>query len=169
MTSNEHQLERALDALPREKMPQRDLWQGIELGIEQQQHAGTEKTHKAPPRFAIAASFAVVAMAGWLVIQQLNVEPTQESIAPSAEQLASVLSSQHQIQRDQLLVSLEGQPALTENWQEQLQELDDAAAAIKAALAQDPNNAALLKMLQNVYQQQISLIERVHSPKWRQI
>ena len=80
-----------------------------------------------------------------------------------------MLSSQHQTQRDQLLVSLEGQPALTENWQEQLQELDDAAAAIKAALAQDPNNAALLKMLQNVYQQQISLIERVHSPKWRQI
>ena len=25
---------------------------------------------------------------------------------------------------------------------------------------------ALLKMLQNVHQQQINLIERVHSPKW---
>ena len=44
-----------------------------------------------------------------------------------------------------------------------------AADAIKAALENDPNNMALLRMLQSVYQQQIDLIERVHAPKWQQI
>ncbi|AGH47072.1 hypothetical protein C427_4973 [Paraglaciecola psychrophila 170] len=48
-------------------------------------------------------------------------------------------------------------------------ELDDAADAIKTALENEPNNMALLKMLQSVHQQQINIIERVHSPKWSQL
>ena len=67
-----------------------------------------------------------------------------------------------------MLVRFQEQPALTHNWQEQLTELDEAADAIKAALENEPNNMALLKMLQSVHQQQINLIERVHSPKWQQ-
>ena len=82
-------------------------------------------------------------------------------------ELALVASPQKQKQA--LLVHFAGQPALTNNWQEQVAELDKAELAIKAALKNEPNNMALLKLLQNVYQQQISLIERVHSPKWSQI
>jgi hypothetical protein len=64
------------------------------------------------------------------------------------------------------LIRFQDQPALTQNWQDQLTELDDAAVAIKMALRNESNNMALLKTLRYVHQQQINLIERVHSSKW---
>ena len=67
------------------------------------------------------------------------------------------------------MVRFQDQPALTQNWQDQLTGLDDADDAIKTALENKPNNMALLKMLQSVHQQQINLIERMHSPKWQQL
>ncbi|WP_100657768.1 hypothetical protein [Alteromonas flava] len=168
MNKQQHQLQQAINDLPREKMPERDLWQGIELGIERQE-AATETPKKSQWQYSVAASVAFVAVLGWLAFAQLKVTEVQESTQPTAAELAGMLATQHNAQKEALLVSLQDQPALTENWQEQLDELDAAANAIKAALKQDPNNTALLKMLQNVYQQQIGLIERVHAPKWRQI
>ena len=63
----------------------------------------------------------------------------------------------------------QNQPALTDNWQQQLTELEDAERAIKQALDNEPENPALLKMLAQVYQQQLDLINKVHAPKWQQI
>ena len=83
--------------------------------------------------------------------------------------LIDAMSMQQQQQVNSLLASYESTAALTEDWQEQLKELDDAADVIKAALKDDPDNSALIKMLHHVYQQQIALIERVHAPKWQQI
>ena len=68
-----------------------------------------------------------------------------------------------------LYTNLDEQKALTENWQQQLSELDRAARDILEALEQDPGNMDLLKMLRNVYQQQLNLVERVHQPKWQYI
>ena len=68
-----------------------------------------------------------------------------------------------------LLVSYQKAQPITDNWQTQLEELDAAAEAIKPALKTDPNNKALLQMLQQVYQQQLSLIETVYNPKWQAI
>lgn len=83
--------------------------------------------------------------------------------------LVNVLSRQHEQQKQQLLVRFQDQTAVTDDWQTQIQELEDAAAAVKLALKQDPDNTALLGMLQHIYQQQLLLIERVHAPKWQQI
>jgi hypothetical protein len=83
--------------------------------------------------------------------------------------LIEALSTQQQQQVNSLLASYESTPALTQDWQQQLKELDDAADAVKLALKEDPDNSALIKMLHHVYQQQIALIERVHAPKWQQI
>lgn len=83
--------------------------------------------------------------------------------------LVNVLSRQHEQQKQQLLVRFQDQAAVTDDWQTQIQELEDAAAAVKLALKQDPDNTALLGMLQHIYQQQLLLIERVHAPKWQQI
>ncbi|WP_026376672.1 hypothetical protein [Aestuariibacter salexigens] len=162
----EQQLAEHIDALSRSQQPQRDLWPGIEHALanngaqaQQQGHSG----HKTQGGlYAIAASIAVAAFVGWFSLQQ----PASDE---AGEQLVQALSQQHEQQLNALMVSFQDQPALTENWQQQLKELDEAAVAIKAALEQDPDNVALLQMLQNVYQQQITLIERVHSPKWRQI
>ena len=79
------------------------------------------------------------------------------------------MSKQFETQKASLLVAYQDQNAVADNWQGQLAELESAADAIKAALQNDPNNMALLRMLQSVYQQQIDLIERVHAPKWQQI
>lgn len=154
--------------LQKDKQPQRDLWPGIELALaneaapNQQKQSNNNVTNLTTRWVAAAAAFAFVGVLSWYGINQ-----PAENI--SGEQLIAALSSQHEEQKDALLVKFKDQPALTKNWQEQLTELDEAAVAIKAALREDPNNVALLKMLQNVHQQQINLIERVHSPKWQQI
>lgn len=152
-------LKQHLGELPREKQPQRDLFQGVELAL------ANDASNKSPVTaklYLLAASFAAFAVLGWLSLSQ----PSNQL---SGENLVAVLSEQHQQQKNALLVKFKDQPALTQNWQQQLTELDEAAGAIKAALENEPNNMALLKMLQNVHQQQINLIERVHSSKWSQI
>jgi hypothetical protein len=157
----EQELSQQLDNLEREKLPSRDLWPGIELALVEE-----ISYHKQDGRFTklhlLAASILVVGALGWLSMSQFN-PPT------SGSDVVAKLSQQHFTQKQALLVRFKDQPALTENWQQQLIGLDEAESAIKAALKNDPNNLALLKLLQNVYQQQINLIERVHSPKWSQI
>lgn len=171
MSNKTHKLQQDIDKLTMDIKPQRDLWQGIELGIERAEQMTSESSASRRPvrwQYAVAASFSLFAFVGWFMSQQMTTQPGTLD-QPTIIELANNMSQQHETQKESLLVSFQDQPALTENWQEQLTELDDAADAIKAALKQDPTNTALLKMLQQVYQQQISLIERVHSPKWRQI
>ncbi len=165
MSKFDQQLDRQLQDLAREKAPERDLWRGIELGIEQQDNATPASNH-ARRGVAIAASVALLASVSWYGTQQL---PTPAAEHPTGQALVKALSTQHEQQKQALLVQYTDAPAMTENWQTQLAELDEAASAIKAALKQDPNNGALLRMLQQVYQQQITLIERVHAPQWQQI
>lgn len=162
-------LQQKIDALPKEQQPERDLWNGIAIGIERQSDDNTTNSRFSQRWPALAASVAIVACLSWFGIQYQGAGQQSETARLDATQLISALSDQHQAQKQALLVSYADQPALTQNWQQQLEELDDAANAIKAALVQDPNNTALFRMLQNVYQQQIDLIERVHAPKWQQI
>ncbi|GAB5379581.1 MAG: hypothetical protein Alis3KO_29770 [Aliiglaciecola sp.] len=162
----EADLRTQIDSLDKSKQPERDLWAGIEIALADEASPNeisqqTQRSDK-PKIYAIAASVAFVGALTWFGMQQSDPQI-------GGDELIAALSTQHQAQKDALLVKFQDQPALTENWQKQLEELDEAATAIKAALKQDPNNLALLKMLQSVHQQQIDLIERVHSPKWRQI
>jgi hypothetical protein len=167
----EQRLQKQINALPKEQMPERDLWAGIEIALEKaatpsyvpsniNDTASTRGTRV--PWLAIAASVVIVGLLGWFGGQtQFN--------RTSHSQLAMQISEQHQQYKDALLVNLAGQSTATDNWQEQLADLDEAAAAVKKALQQEPNNNALLKMLQSIHRQQIDLIERVHSPQWTNI
>lgn len=155
----EQHLQEKLETLPRQIQPQRDLWPGIELAIENQtQHA------KKPVMWAgIAASIAIFGLLGLLSLNMV-MRPT---LKPSEiNQLVSSMSEQHEKQKQFLLASYEQQPALTDNWLDQLKELDSAATVIKTALVEDPNDANLIKLLQQVYQQQIKLIQSVHQSRW---
>ena len=159
----EKELRVRIDAIDKERLPERDLWSGIDVALSKELHSPQHDSNARPLRiFAVAASLAFIGILSWFGIDQS---------APrfDGQELIAALSSQHQQQKDALLVKFQDQPALTQNWEKQLEELDEAAVAIKAALDQDPNNMALLRMLQNVHQQQINLIERVHSSKWQQI
>ena len=79
------------------------------------------------------------------------------------------MSDYFKAQKQSLLVQYKNQDALTNNWQAQLQELEEAEQAIKQALENEPQNQALLTMLAQVYQQQLDLINKVHAPRWQQI
>lgn len=170
MSNFDDKLAQHISELDKEKQPERDLWRGIELGIASQQSESAEEqesSSKVTPRqwMAIAASVCLVTVL-WLSAP-LAFKPDESRSDGYA--LIDAMSTQQKQQVNSLLASYESTPALTQDWQEQLKELDDAADVIKAALKDDPDNSALIKMLHHVYQQQIALIERVHAPKWQQI
>ena len=147
-----------LSELNKVQQPDRDLWPGIELALlcESSEPLMVVSGKK---MYAIAATVAIFGLTGWLSVNQYPVSLT-------GDELVASLSAQHLDQKNALLIRFQDQPALTKNWQDQLTELDDAAVAIKMALRNESNNMALLKMLRHVHQQQINLIERVHSSKW---
>ncbi|MFQ3250429.1 MAG: hypothetical protein ACI9O6_002267 [Glaciecola sp.] len=164
-------LEKRIEQMALDKQPERDLWKGIEQAIEldAKKSASAEKSHtegkhlfRSPkPMFAMAASFLVLVVVGWMSFESgKNLQ---------GENLVAAMSEQHNLQKQSLLIRFKDQPASTDNWQQQIEELDEAAQAIKKALAQEPNNPALLKMLKNVYEQQMAIIERVHEPRWERI
>ncbi|WP_125720162.1 hypothetical protein [Pseudoalteromonas rubra] len=141
------------DQLPE---PQRDLWQGIENAINMPDSAEGARS----PWIKLAGVAACVS-AGLLSWQVIMTQPKQDTMAH--------MSAFFEQEKQTLLVKYEAQPALTKDWQGPLQELEEAEQAIKLALMKDPDNAALLKMLAQVYQQQLDLITKVHQPQWQQI
>ncbi len=165
---NKSTLQQQIDGMQKERMPERDLWPGIEhalihksdLSLDEVSNINSKKM-MFKPVYALAASVTLVAFVGYFSFQS--------GVVTTSEGLAQQLNEQHIQQRESLLASLKDQPTTTENWQQQLNELDEAAAAIRKALENEPNNAALLRMLKRVHQQQIALIERVHAPAWQQI
>ncbi|MBD1388876.1 hypothetical protein IC617_05500 [Neiella sp. HB171785] len=160
----EQQLQRQIDALPRQQQPKRDLWRGIEHALAESPQQ--TKAAASPLRWlATAASVCLIAVLGWFGSNHYIEQRAQQLALAQSQQFIAAMSDNHQLQKDSLLVALKGKPAFTDNWQQQLDELEDAANAIKEALEHDPRNPTLLKMLQSVYQQQLQLIERVHAPK----
>ena len=158
-TNFEQTLAKQLADVNKQQQPDRNLWPGIELALSSE---ATELPSSVVGKkmYLVAATVAMFGLIGWLSVNQ-------QPMSLTGDDLVASLSEQHLVQKNALLVRFQDQPALTQNWQNQLTELDDAANAIKTALKNEPNNMALLKMLQNVHQQQINLIERVHSPKWQ--
>jgi len=170
MSDFDQKLAQHISGLSKEQQPERDLWRGIELGIaSQQREASNEESSSSTVTSrqwtAIAASVCVVTVLWFAAPFAFNANESRSD----GYALIDAMSMQQQQQVNSLLASYQSTPALTQDWQEQLKELDDAADVIKAALKDDPDNSALIKMLHHVYQQQIALIERVHAPKWQQI
>jgi len=165
-------LENRVNGLDLEKQPERDLWKGIEQALQRtsvdsahiNKVHSSKQTHifnKPKPLLAMAASLVVVTFIGWMSFESGKTR--------QGENLVAALSEQHNAQKQSLLIRFKDQPAMTDNWQQQIDELDEAATAIKKALSEEPNNPALLKMLKNVYEQQMMIIERVHEPRWKRV
>ncbi|CAI3968832.1 hypothetical protein [Alteromonas macleodii] len=165
MSNFDDKLAQHISEISKEKQPERDLWRGIELGITSQQDDASSSRVTSKQWMAIAASVCLVTVLWFAAPFAFKADESRSD----GYALIDAMSMQQQQQVNSLLASYESTTALTEDWQEQLKELDDAADVIKAALKDDPDNSALIKMLHHVYQQQIALIERVHAPKWQQI
>jgi len=168
MTNNniDGQIAKQIRQLNLHKKPQRDLWIGIDKAISAENVTSTindNKSHRAAnkPMLAVAASLVLISFVAWFSFE------SGKSLRGT--DLVASLSKQHQAQKQTLLIRFKDQAATTENWQQQLDDLDEAAEAIKKALRAQPDNRSLLMMLKHIYEQQMSLIERVHAPVWKRV
>lgn len=165
----EKSLQKSIDELEITMHPQRDLWSGIDMALVQSstqrltQSSWIEQLKNlfSVPQLGIITAVLIIGFFSFNSLQEVQK-------AQLGSELVATLSQQHEVQKNNLLASFEKDSALTVNWQQQLAELDLAAQAVKKALEHEPNNMELLKMLQQVHQQQIDLIEAVHAPKWTQ-
>ncbi|WP_371193968.1 hypothetical protein [Glaciecola sp. SC05] len=163
----QQELEQRIASLNRPIAPNKDLWQGIEYAIVNQQQAASRQKAQIKKASGVSRYLAIAAsivMFGFLVLFIMDHNLNQQG-----ESLIANLSDSHQKQKQALIVSFADTPAATNNWEQQIADLDEAESAIKLALKDAPNNPALLKMLKQVYEQQLAIIERVHAPAWQQI
>ena len=178
-------LQQKVGELPQQLQPTRDLWQGIDIALTEQEfekELGQEKGRVSRDKKKSGTGAKIVDLSDWFSLKPMAVAASLSLVAfiswngfnetanqSGPSQLVSQMMQQHDEQKSVLLASFSERPELTSNWQAQLQELEEAEKAIESALQNDPENIALLKMLQQVHQQQLELIEAVHLPVWQTI
>ena len=161
--NNSDKLRKQVHELPKEVQPERDLWPGIEQAIANvpQQMHGQEIGLKWQTVTKVAASFAPVALVLGLWFSQ----PFGSSQGDDVNPIFNPIVASFDIQKRQLLTQVSDQATVVENWQESLKELEQAEQALIKALQSQPEDPALMKMLYQVYQQQIALIQTAHKPE----
>lgn len=158
--NSEKQLDDAIAQLPTEMAPKKDLWAGIDKAISH----GPQQVEKKSNAWQQVTAIAACMCMGLLSYQTFFNQQTSQYEAG-----LQTMTQTFQQEKQTLLVKYRDQKALADNWQVQLVELEQAEAAIKLALKTEPENATLLRMLSQVYQQQLDLINKVHKPAWQQI
>ena len=154
--NSEQKLNQLLDELPKEMAPERDLWTGIERALVA---SPKEKRKTAGLWYGSAAAAVLLAV--------ISFWPGQQQ--PQLQDWVTAMETQHQQQMNALLVSYADATPLTKDWRKQLDQLDDAARVIRKALEEEPENLALVEMLQQVYQKQIKLVKQVYGADWQKI
>ncbi|QTH63215.1 hypothetical protein J1N51_10755 [Psychrosphaera ytuae] len=166
MKQTQTELDRLVETLPKEMEPKRDLWQGIEQAIAhvpQEQPKSTKVKNSFEVHWgAVAAAIAPIAiLAGVLMNNQPAVQQGPEWLAP--------VSASFEIQKRNMLRQVSGHQSVNEHWRTTLAELEEAESALKEALIHQPQDPALMKMLNQVYQQQLDVIAKSHQSKFKQI
>lgn len=153
----ERRLQDALDALPRDVLPQRDLWPGIEHALIQ-----PERTHVAWYRHAALAASVLLVLATSLYFgTQQSMQRLPNSFV---EQFLATLQDEHELNKRMLLVRYENQQPYYPDWERQLEDLEQAEAAIFEALRDDPQNLEMIEILRSVQQKQLNLIDKAFGP-----
>ena len=169
-------LEQQIEQLPKNIKPTRDLWAGIDHAIEQQSYQQAQRSwHQWG---VVAAGLVVFAWLSWLTLNvdsngmsplPTNNEQVVAQQVPEPMSYVNDLSNVFEAQKQALLVQYGTHESVVEDWQQELEELNKAADAIKQALRADPSNSQLIKMLQQTYQQQLDLIKMVNRSPWQRI
>lgn len=161
MKNQEQSIEQLVESLPDELAPKRDLWQGIEQAVAKT----SQDVPKRPIEVQWGAVAAVVApialVAGILMNNQQTMEASPAWLEP--------VSASYEFQKQAMLRQVDGKAVVNSNWQQTLKELEDAEASLKEALKHQPQDPALMKMLNQVYQQQLDVISKSHQSKFMQI
>ncbi|PCK09133.1 MAG: hypothetical protein COA42_05625 [Alteromonadaceae bacterium] len=163
-------LDERVTQLGHEGMPNRDLWPGIEQAINPRDEVKESWFTARLPRF-VPASIAMTALsitttAAVLII--LNFIPRQTEQPQNTvyqyemENAIRALERSYQSETQQMLVRYQSRPALTDNWQQQLQDLHEARQTVISAMLESPENMQFIRMLKNIHQQELMIIERSH-------
>ena len=149
-------LQRAVAQLPRQQLPQRDLWPGIE-------HALLEGSppHAWKQYAALAAALLLILFTS---LQYGRVQPAPV-VAGIDQELLATIQSEHQQNKQALLVQYDAAQPLYQAWETQMQQLEQAEQVIYNALREEPSNLELLKMLRQIQQRQLDLIDSVFAPR----
>lgn len=159
-SDHDHALQARLRALPGQRTPPADGWARLAAQLPPRETApaaaATADNVVALPRrprhrgwlpvgAALAASLAVYALAPW------RQAPVEAPAATTLQLQAAAMTEEYQ----QAVASLPGGRAPA--WQPALHELDESAAQIRAALAQDPRAPHLLGQLKRTYTLRLEL------------
>jgi negative regulator of sigma E activity len=178
---SEKVLMESIATLPKEMVPERDLWTGIEHAIStkkqqpQCQEAAQEQVkpafnnvHKLRfPPMAWAASVTLAVLISWQILTPLLQNTVVEQIAQQptiSDDLVNFMEQNFHKQKQTMLVSF-GQPnlaTLSTEMQNELAKLADARKMISKALLTDKSNVDLLNLLDFTQQQELKLLEQLY-------
>lgn len=153
-------LQEAIDNLPRELTPARDLWPGITHAINTPERADWHRS------VAIAASIMLVFGMSLYFSMQQSTGARQNS---QLEEYIGVLQYEHQQNKQALMVQYKDQQAFYPDWDVQMKDLEQAEQVIFQALRDDPENLELLKILRQVQTKQIELLDAAFAPRLNSI
>lgn len=145
-------LTQEVDNLSPELAPSRDLWVGIEKAINQ---PAQQRQNKTP--WLVAASVVLAVTVGWFSNQQATLK--QDSLVASIEANFAMQKQAVSLQYTNV------KPISPES----AAEFAKARETILAALAEDPNNPALLEILKYTQQRELELMHQINRPQWQQI
>lgn len=149
--------------LPKELTPERDLWVGIEQAIAKTPQQNGYETSISWQQFGkIAAAFAPIALVLGIWISSTDLTNSGNS---GESQWLNPLVASYDIQKKQLLQHVNLNQPVVNNWQTSMAELELAEKSLIKALQSQPEDPALMKMLNQVYQSQISLIKQTYKPQ----
>ncbi len=154
----EQRLLDALEALPREVLPQRDLWPGIAHGLMMPEREPVAWYRHA----ALAASVVLVLSLSLYFGTQQPLQALPNSVV---EEFLSSLKNEHAINKQTMLVQYQDQEAYYPDWEKDLEDMEQAEAVIFEALRDDPENLQLIRMLRQVQDNQLDLIDAVFDPR----
>ncbi|GAB2999535.1 hypothetical protein [Psychrosphaera aestuarii] len=162
-SDNNQLLDEALQALPNELTPKRDLWAGIEQAVAKTQQDSQKLRSASYLNWKnIAAAFVPIAfLAGVYMNSMTPIENDLPWLKP--------ISSSFEMQKQLLMKRVDGQSLVNQKWQDSLKDLELAEKSLIKALKTQPEDPALMKMLTHVYQQQLEIIAKSHQPKYLQI
>jgi hypothetical protein len=145
--------------LPKELTPDRDLWVGIEQAIAKTPQQNIYQNEVNWFQIGkIAAAFTPIALV-------LGIWLSSGSSQSMHNNWLNPLVASYEIQKKQLLQNVNLERPIINNWQSSMAELERAEKSLIKALESQPEDPALMKMLNQVYQKQISLIKQAYKPQ----
>lgn len=178
-TGFDRQLQGAVDSMPREIQPERDLWSGIKARISVdrpgERSAGFE--WGVPRIAAVVALVALTVLVTWQYRNQIELPEQPVAtvvelgpyplVVPAALEESPAFDDKYQEQRQEMLdlldESLAGMtPETRAKVEENLKQINRALSDISDALSGDPNNILLQQLLLTMYQEELAVFENVN-------